>query len=128
MERSDNHGLTLAVLLNPEKGLTVGERLQRFELFLICLPKVVAALQPWAAISERLRRFYSYPHIRPVRLKISTVRVFVVVLQAFPAYDAAPKNYPKEKHYETTNSLDCLLPAVLCKLYLCTSSSTFSVH
>jgi hypothetical protein len=40
----------------PEKGSAIGEPFQDFSHLVFIDPTVVATLQPWAEISERLRR------------------------------------------------------------------------
>jgi hypothetical protein len=45
-------------ILNPEKGSAIGKRFQRFDLILFANPRLSLMLQPWAEISERLRRIY----------------------------------------------------------------------
>jgi hypothetical protein len=59
LERSDNPGYKPKIATNPEKGSALGEPLQGCKARLIDDPRVVAALQPWAEISQRLRRIYS---------------------------------------------------------------------
>jgi hypothetical protein len=57
LERSDNPGIgELSNLGNPEGGSSNSEPFQGLVAILILCPRVLATLEPWAEISERLRR------------------------------------------------------------------------
>ena len=55
LKHSDNPGIRLPILFNPER-VRLHKPFQGSGLLFVSIPRVVAALQPWAAISERLRR------------------------------------------------------------------------
>ena len=54
---SDNPGYATQTNQKTLKGLANRLTLSGFFLFICTVPRVVAVLQPWAEISERLRRF-----------------------------------------------------------------------
>jgi hypothetical protein len=56
LERSDNPGLTALLGINNAESVRKLANSFRVENASRYLPRVVAALQPWAEISERLRR------------------------------------------------------------------------
>ena len=59
LELATTLGLQVNSSIKPCKGSAIGERFQRFALISNWVPRVVAALQAWAEISQRLRRSYS---------------------------------------------------------------------
>src|SRR5215217_3904436 len=56
-ERSENPGFSNIKVLRTLKGFVSCGTLSAFQSSLLSVPKVVAVLQPWAEISERLRRY-----------------------------------------------------------------------
>ena len=56
LERSDNPGIEYKKTIKPRRGSSLMRTLSGFTRLFLINPRVVAALQPWAGVSERLRR------------------------------------------------------------------------
>jgi len=49
-------GFTNKIQFNPERGSPTAERFQGYPALNVLIPRFSLALEPWAEISERLRR------------------------------------------------------------------------
>jgi len=77
-ERSENPGTLPNDELKPCKGSSQGEPFQGSALVLLVYPGLSLALQPWARVSERLRR-NSNGHTTPARhLEVEVIYVIFI--------------------------------------------------